>query len=134
MKKVLFFVLAFVGMQVYYSCSSGGKDNVVSTAEMNITLDGMTCAEGCAKTIEKTVAALAGVTYSNVSFEDKTATFKFDDTKTNEKNILAAIAALNEGQYKVTHVEVKIEKKATEGEQDTKVEAVEEELMKDTAV
>ena len=134
MKKVLFFVLAFVGMQVYYSCSSGGKETVVSTAEMNITLDGMTCAEGCAKTIEKTVAELAGVTYSKVNFEEKTATFKFDDTKTTEKDILAAIAALNEGQYKVTNVKVKIEKKATEGEQDTKVEVVEEKLMKDTAV
>lgn len=134
MKKVLFFILAFVGMQVYYSCSSGGKDAGVATAEMNITLDGMTCAEGCAKTIEKTVGAIAGVTYSKVNFDEKTATFKYDDTKTTEKDILAAIAALNEGQYKVSNVEVKIQKNATEGEEDTEVEAIEEELMKDTAV
>ncbi len=132
MKKVLFFVLAFVGMQVYYSCSSGGKGTVVANAEMNITLDGMTCAEGCAKTIQKTVAGLAGVSSSSVNFEEKTATFKFDETKITEKDILAAIAALNEGQYKVGNVEVKIEKKATE--EDPKVNAVEEDLVKDTVV
>jgi copper chaperone CopZ len=134
MKKILFFVLAFVGMQVYYSCSSGGKNNVVANAEMSLTIEGMSCAEGCAKTIEKTVGELAGVTYSSVNFEDKTASFKFDETKTTEKDILAAIAALNDGQYKVNNVEVKIEKKVNEGEQEPKVNAVEEELVKDTAV
>jgi mercuric ion binding protein len=134
MKKVLFFILAFVSMQVYYSCSSGGKDTGVSNAEMSLTIEGMSCAEGCAKVIEKTVAGLAGVTYSSVNFEEKTATFKFDETKTTEKDILAAIAALNEGQYKVNNVEVKIEKKAAEGEEDTKVDAVEEELIKDTVI
>lgn len=132
MRKILLFILAFVGMQVYYSCSSGGKDTVVANAEMNVTIEGMTCAEGCAKTIEKTVAELAGVTYSSVNFEEKTATFKFDETKTTEKDILAAIAAINEGQYKVNNVEVKTEKKATEEE--SNVNAVEEELVKDTAV
>lgn len=132
MRKILFFILAFVGMQVYYSCSSGEKGNIVANAEMNITIEGMTCAEGCAKTIEKTVADLGGVTYSSVNFEEKTATFKFDETKTTEKDILAAIAALNEGQYKVGNVEVKIEKKETKEE--PKVNAVEEELVKDTAV
>jgi copper chaperone CopZ len=132
MRKILLFILAFVGMQVYYSCSSGGKDTVVANAEMNVTIEGMTCAEGCAKTIEKTVAELAGVTYSSVNFEEKTATFKFDETKTTEKDILAAIAAINEGQYKVNNVEVKTEKKATEEEPN--VNAVEEELVKDTAV
>ena len=128
MRKILLFILAFVGMQVYYSCSSGGKDTVVANAEMNVTIEGMTCAEGCAKTIEKTVAELAGVTYSSVNFEEKTATFKFDETKTTEKDILAAIAAINEGQYKVNNVEVKTEKKATEEE--SNVNAVEEELVK----
>lgn len=135
MKKLLFFILAFAAMQVYYSCSSQsgeGKGNLVSTAEMNISLDGMTCANGCAKTIEKTVAQLAGVTYSKVNFEEKTATFKFDETKTTEKDILDAIANLNEGQYKVTNIEIKIEKKATEEE--PKINAVEEGLVKDTVV
>ncbi len=137
MKKVLYFILAFIGMQVYYSCSSqsgGGKENLASTAEMNITIDGMTCASGCAKTIEKTVAALAGVTYSQVNFEEKTATFKFDETKTTEKEILNAIAALNEGQYKVSNVNVTVEKTTNEAEEETELEAIEEELMNDTAV
>jgi len=137
MKKVLFFILAFVGMQVYYSCSSHsgeGKGNLVSTAEMNITIEGMTCASGCAKTIENTVAELAGVTFSKVNFDEKTATFKFDETKTTEKEIIAAIASLNEGQYKVGNVELKVIKKINEGDDATGIEAVEEKLVNDTAV
>lgn len=134
MKKILFFVLAFIAMQVYYSCSSQsgeGKANLVSTAEMNVELEGMTCPEGCAKAIEKTVAGLEGVTYSKVNFEAKTGCFKFDDTKTSEKKILEAIAALNEGQYKVSNAEVKIINNTEDKEP---VEAVEEKLMNDTAV
>lgn len=136
MKKILFFVAAFIGMQVYYSCSShSGESNagVVSTAEMNISIDGMTCASGCAKTIEKTVSGLEGVTYSKVNFEEKTASFKYDGTKTDEKKILDAIAALNEGQYKVTKVEVKVQTK-TDDANGNAIEAVEEKLAKDTAV
>ena len=132
MRKLLFFVFAFVSMQVYYSCTNHGStntSNLVTTAEMNIVIEGMTCADGCAKTIEKTVGELAGVTFSKVNFEEKTATFKFDDSKINDKKILEAITALNEGQYKVTNVELKIEKKETNG-----VNAVEEKLVKDTAV
>ncbi len=137
MKNILFFVLAFIGMQMYYSCTSQTGDansSLVSNSEMNITLDGMTCAEGCAKTIEKTVSAMAGVTYSKVNFEEKKATFKFDDSKTTEKEILDAIAALNEGQYKVTNVELKVEKTINEGEDEKEMDAIEEELMNDTAV
>jgi periplasmic mercuric ion binding protein len=137
MKKILLFVLAFIGMQIYYSCTSqtgDGKSNLVSNSEMTVTVDGMTCESGCAKHIEKTVAELSGVTFSKVNFEEKTATFKFDDTKTTEKDILAAIASLNEGQYKVTNVEVKVEKTINEGEEEKEVDAIEEELMNDTAV
>ncbi len=134
MKKILFFVFAFIAMQVYYSCSSHSgevKGNLVSSAEMTVAIEGMTCPSGCAKTIEKTVAGLAGVNYSKVNFEEKTASFKFDDTKTSEKQILDAIAALNEGQYKVSNVEINVIKNLNGGEG---VEAVEEKLVKDTAV
>lgn len=136
MRKILFFVLSFIGMQTYYSCTNqSGNGELVSNAEMNLTIDGMTCANGCAKTIEKTVASLSGVTYSKVNFDERTATFKFDETKTTEKEILDAIAALNEGQYKVSMVEVKVEKKINEDEENEKeIDAIEEELMNDTAV
>lgn len=136
-KKFLLFFLAFIGMQTYYSCSnqsSGEKVGLVSNAEMNLTIEGMTCPKGCAKTIEETVAALPGVTYSKVNFEEKSAIFKYDDTKTTEKEILDAITELKEGQYKLSKVEVKIEKKINEDGNTNEIEAVEEKLIKDTAI
>lgn len=137
MKKLFFFIAAFAGMQIYFSCTNQGvedKTGLVATAEMNISIEGMTCASGCAKKIEKTVAALKGVTYSSVNFEEQTAVFKYDDSKTSEKEILETIAKLNEGQYKVTKVEVKIEKKEGGENNENEVKAVEENLVKDTLV
>ena len=134
MKKILFFVLAFIGMQVYYSCSSQSgseKGNLTGGTEMSMTIEGMTCAAGCAKTIEKTVAGLAGVTFSEVNFEEKTATFKFDESKTSEREILEAIAALNEGQYKPVAVKTVKQENETGAPE---VEAIEEALVNDTAV
>lgn len=136
MRKLLFFALAFIGMQVYYSCSSNkeeSKKNIVATAEMSLTIDGMTCAAGCAKTIEKIVGELAGVSESKVNFDEKTATFKFDETITSEEDILKAITSINDGQYKVNNVEVKIKKTVNE-EVEEKIDAVEKNLIKDTTI
>ena len=109
------------------------KRALVSNAEMTLTIDGMMCEKGCAKTIEKTVSDLIGVTFSKVNFEEKTAIFRYDDSKTSEKEILNVIANINEGQYKISKVELKVEKKI-DTDKATYEKAVEEKLMKDTAI
>lgn len=60
-------------------------------AERTITfaVDNMTCAS-CPYIVKTSMAAVPGVTKVAVSFEKKTATVTFDDTKTNPNAIAAA--------------------------------------------
>jgi mercuric ion binding protein len=51
------------------------------------TIEGMTCAMGCAKTIEKELTNLDGVQKATVDFDKKTATVVFDKTVQNQENL-----------------------------------------------
>jgi copper chaperone CopZ len=64
----------------------------------------MTCAEGCAKHIEETIAEIPGMTQSKVNFDKKIALFSFDSTQVNTNAIISKIQKLNEGQYKANLV------------------------------
>ena len=48
---------------------------------IEVEIEGMTCEIGCAKLIESKVHKLEGVTFSKVSFEEKTGQFSFDSNK-----------------------------------------------------
>lgn len=50
-------------------------------AKAEFTIEGMTCAIGCARTIEKKLAKMAGVKSASVDFDTKTAKVEFDDSK-----------------------------------------------------
>ena len=67
-------------------------------------IEGMTCAMGCAKTIEKKLAAMDGVQKATVDFDKKTAIVEFDADKQTPKNLFATVEATADGKtYKVTH-------------------------------
>ena len=51
------------------------------TATFNV--EGMTCAIGCAKTIQEKLASMDGVQKATVDFDKKKATVEFDATKLN---------------------------------------------------
>ncbi len=53
----------------------------------SFTIDGMSCAVGCAKTIEKKLAGLDGVQDAKVDFDKKTATVSYD-WQTNSRNFV----------------------------------------------
>lgn len=75
----------------------------VETASFDI--DGMTCAMGCAKTIESKLAGMDGVTSATVDFEKKTATVEFDSAKQTPEKIVEAVEAVADGKtYKVSNV------------------------------
>ena len=57
------------------------NDKILSKAEFNI--EGMTCAIGCAKTIEKKLAKMDGVKYAKVDFEKKLAQVEYDESIVN---------------------------------------------------
>ena len=50
-------------------------------AKAEFTIEGMTCAVGCAKTIEKKLAKMEGVKSAEVDFDKKLAMVEFDDAK-----------------------------------------------------
>ena len=59
--------------------------------EINLKIEGMHCA-GCSTRLERVLNNLEGVEEAKVSLEEKQATIKFDETKTNIENIKEAIA------------------------------------------
>jgi len=50
-------------------------------AKAEFTIEGMTCAVGCAKTIEKKLAKMEGVKSAKVDYDNKLAMVEFDDAK-----------------------------------------------------
>ena len=64
------------------------EKDVAQTLEPNATyakvefgIDGMTCAMGCAKTIEKKIAKMDGVKSAKVDFDKRIAKVEYDEAK-----------------------------------------------------
>ena len=75
----------------------------VETASFNI--EGMTCAMGCAKTIENKLVNLDGVQKASVDFDKKTATIKYDATVQTPEKLVETVEAVADGKtYKVSNV------------------------------
>jgi copper chaperone CopZ len=73
------------------------------TATFNI--EGMTCAIGCAKTIQEKLEATDGVQKATVDFDKKTATVEFDATKLTPAKLLEAVETTGDGKtYKVSNM------------------------------
>ncbi len=68
-------------------------------------IEGMTCAVGCAATIEKKLAKLEGVGEAKVDFESKTATVTFDADKLDQNKLTKTVEAVGGGKlYKVSKI------------------------------
>ena len=59
--------------------------------EIKLKIEGMHC-EGCSTRLERVLNNLEGVEEAKVNLEEKQATIKFDETKTNIENIKEAIS------------------------------------------
>lgn len=67
-------------------------------------IEGMTCAMGCAATIEKKLAEMEGVKEAKVDFETKTATVAFDKTVHTQESLTKTVEAVADGKtYKVAN-------------------------------
>ena len=91
------------------SCKSDVKKEVDSVQQIanikhiEVNIEGMTCEIGCAKLIESKVHKLEGVTFSKVSFEEKTGRFSYDSNKISKEEIAKNINGIAGGElYKVT--------------------------------
>lgn len=108
--------LVFVGckkeedksLQVVNAEKSAPKEHKAIAAEnlqtASFTIDGMTCAVGCAKTIEEELANLDGVEKATVDFDKKTATVSFDKTVQNPESLTKVVQETGDGKtYKVSN-------------------------------
>jgi mercuric ion binding protein len=62
------------------------------------TIEGMTCAIGCAKTIEKELANLDGVEKATVDFDKRLATVSFDKTIQTPESLTKVVEATADGK------------------------------------
>jgi len=75
----------------------------VQTASFNI--EGMTCAVGCAKTIEQKLTDLDGVEKATVDFDKKLATVTFDKTVQTPETLTKVVQETGDGKtYKVSNI------------------------------
>ncbi len=84
------------------------KKTVVTKPETaTFHIEGMTCAMGCAKTIEEKLSEMDGVQDAKVDFETKTATVNFDLDKLNSDDLVKAAESCADGKtYKVSDVKL----------------------------
>lgn len=69
------------------------------------TIDGMTCAIGCAKTIQDELSDLDGVQKASVDFDKKLATVSFDSSLQTPESLTQVVEATADGKtYKVSNM------------------------------
>ncbi|WNM19405.1 heavy-metal-associated domain-containing protein [Flavobacterium capsici] len=91
------------------SVTESSKPNVVAKPEVaTFKIDGMSCAIGCAKTIEKKLNKTEGVQEANVDFEKKEATVSFDAAVVSPEKLQEIVEKTADGKtYKVSDLKVK---------------------------
>jgi Cu+-exporting ATPase len=62
----------------------------MNTQEVELPIGGMTCA-ACARTVEKQLGSSAGVESANVNFATRTASIRFDGSKTRVEDLITAV-------------------------------------------
>lgn len=86
--------------------SAGAKKEIVAAKQPETAvfkIEGMTCAIGCAKTIEEKLSGMDGVQKATVDFDAKTATVNFDLDKLNSDDLKQAVESCADGKtYKVS--------------------------------
>ena len=69
----------------------------------SFSVEGMTCAVGCAKTIQEDLTGLDGVQKATVDFDTKLATVTFDKTVQTPEKLTKVVEAAADGKtYKVS--------------------------------
>lgn len=70
-------------------------------AKAEFTIDGMTCAMGCAKTIEKKIAKMDGVKSAIVDFDKKLAMVEYNEAKVTPVSLEETVTKVSD-TYKVS--------------------------------
>lgn len=74
------------------------KTAAAKPAMATFTIEGMTCAIGCAKTIQEQLASMDGIQNATVDFDKKFATVEFDASKQTPELLLKAVQETGDGK------------------------------------
>lgn len=113
MKKIIFSLVTL--SVLVFACKSEQKDEplenpeatsstIVEKATLNLAVEGMVCAVGCAKGIESKLTEMTGISSCKVDYEGKTAVVEYDKATVTEDMIISTIQKMNDGQYKTSKV------------------------------
>lgn len=115
-------LLAFgIASTLFIGCQDAAKKPAAANAETkaekkevaaavkpetaSFKIEGMTCAMGCAKTIETKLSNLEGVQKATVDFDKKEATVEFDATIQTPEKLTKAVETAGDGEtYKVSEM------------------------------
>lgn len=79
----------------------------VNLQKASFAIEGMTCAMGCAKTIQDDLADLDGVQEATVDFDTKLATVSFDKTVQTTETLTKVVEDAADGKtYKVKDMKI----------------------------
>lgn len=116
-KSILAFVFTsaiLVGCKDKTTAATSEKETTSVTKEIaaatkpetaSFHIEGMTCAIGCAKTLEEKLAGMDGVQNAKVDFDKKEATVNFDGDKLSSSDLVKTVETAADGKtYKVSDI------------------------------
>lgn len=81
------------------------KEVAAKPETASFSIEGMSCAMGCARTIEKKLAKLEGVNSAEVDYDSKTAKVTFDAARLSPEKIVETVEGAADGEtYKVVNM------------------------------
>ena len=105
--------IGFVTMAIVFSViscsettaqSSETTQEVVKNSLMTMSIEGMTCAMGCARAIENELKNVEGVSSAVVDFESATASVEFNSGLVSEAGLIDFVNDYRDGSFKATTV------------------------------
>ncbi|MEZ4779976.1 MAG: heavy-metal-associated domain-containing protein [Flavobacteriaceae bacterium] len=90
----------------------------IATTKSEFTIEGMTCAMGCAKRIENKLAEMEGVTSAKVDFDKKLAMVEFESGKVTSEALIETVKNTGEA-YSVTEMKTVASFTSNEAEEST---------------
>jgi periplasmic mercuric ion binding protein len=83
---------------------------IAKTETASFDISGMTCAMGCAKTIETKLSETEGVEKATINFDKKTATVSYNAALQTPEKLVEIVEAVADGKYKVSNLKSSADK------------------------
>lgn len=108
--------ISFVALAIVFSVTSCSETTAQSTdttqevaknLAMSMSIEGMTCAMGCARAIEVELKNIEGVSSAVVDFESATASVEFNSGLVSEAGLIDFVNDYRGGSFKATTVVAK---------------------------